>query len=365
MRTVALMLESDGPGGAEVFLLNTALELRRRGREVVPVLPSDRSGWLAERFREQGFEVESVAISRRLDLVSLVRGIAEQLRARHVNVLHSHEFVMGFLGTAVARRLRVPHVITLHANMWMTDRWHRRAVLRWAIRRSAATTSVSEHFREHLVSTVGGSARRVTTIPNGIPTPTGDADAIRREFSLRSDETVIVATGNLTERKGHIHLLRAVAKLRADGCAVPLRVIIAGEGPERPALESFIASSGLTNLIHLPGVRQDIGALVGASHILAMPSIWEGMPLSILEGMHCANAIVASNVGGIPETVRDGVDGFLTPPTDVPALASALRQLLEDPTRRQRMGQAAQERAQREFSISGMMDRYEALYAGR
>ena len=89
------------------------------------------------------------------------------------------------------------------------------------------------------------------------------------------------------------------------------------------------------------------------------------MPLSILEGMHSANAIVASNVGGIPETVRDGVDGLLTPPGDAPALAAALRQLLEDPSRRQRMGQAAQERAQREFSISGMMDRYEALYAGR
>ena len=365
MRTVALMLESDGPGGAEVFLLNFALELRRRGHQVVPLLPSDKSGWLAERFREQGFQVESVPITRRFDFLSIVRAISSRLHARQVDTLHSHEFVMSFLGTAVARRLRVPHVMTLHANMWMTNAWHRRAILRWAIRRSTAATSVSDHFREHLIATVGGSARRVTAIPNGIPTPTGDTDAVRREFSLQSDETVIVATGNLTERKGHIHLLRAIAKLRADGCTAPLRVIIAGEGPERAALEAFIASSGLDGLVHLPGVRGDIGALVGASQILAMPSLWEGMPLSILEGMHCANAIVASNVGGIPETVRDGVDGLLTPPADVPALAAALRQLLEDPSRRQRMGQAAQERAQREFSISGMMDRYEALYAGR
>jgi len=363
-QTVALALETDGPGGAEIFLLNSALELRRRGRDVVPLLPSGKSGWLGRLFAEQGFIAETFVIRRPYD-PPLVRDIAHRLAARGVTALHSHEFAMGVFGTAIARRLKVPHVITLHANMWMTDALRRRMVLRWAIRRSHATTAVSEHFRRHLRQKLGRAAEGIVAIPNGIPTPVGDADSIRREFSLRADEVVIVATGNLTERKGHIHLLRAVAKIRADGCAVPLRVIIAGEGPERPALESFSASSGLTNLVHLPGVRQDIGALVGASHILVMPSIWEGMPLSILEGMHCANAIVASNVGGIPETVRDGVDGLLTPPTDVPALASALRQLLEDPTCRKRMGQSAQERARREFSIGGMMDRYEALYAGR
>jgi glycosyltransferase involved in cell wall biosynthesis len=95
-----------------------------------------------------------------------------------------------------------------------------------------------------------------------------------------------------------------------------------------------------------------------------MPSYWEGMPLSILEGMIVGKAIVASNVGGIPEMLSDGVSGLLVPPGDALAFAHALRGLIEEPARRERLGMAARRHAEAEFHVSVMADRYEHLYRG-
>jgi glycosyltransferase involved in cell wall biosynthesis len=140
--------------------------------------------------------------------------------------------------------------------------------------------------------------------------------------------------------------------------------VIAGEGDQRPQLEAFRATSGLASRIHLPGHRADVGDLQAAAHVLVMPSLWEGLPLAILEGMFAGNAVVASNASGIPEAVRDGVDGLLVPPGDVDALAGALHTLLEDAALRKRMGASAAAHARSRFSIRRMMDDYEALYLG-
>jgi glycosyltransferase involved in cell wall biosynthesis len=97
---------------------------------------------------------------------------------------------------------------------------------------------------------------------------------------------------------------------------------------------------------------------------MVMPSLWEGLPLAVLEGMFAGNAVVASRASGIPEAVRDQVDGLLVPPGDVDALAAALRALIENPGLRQRMGESALARARGHFSIRRMIDEYEALYLG-
>jgi glycosyltransferase involved in cell wall biosynthesis len=95
-----------------------------------------------------------------------------------------------------------------------------------------------------------------------------------------------------------------------------------------------------------------------------MPSFWEGLPLAMLEGMFGGNPVVASDVGGIAEAVRHGVEGFLVEPGSVMALARALQPLVEDPLLRARMGAAALDRAQREFHVATMADRYLRLYRG-
>ena len=360
---IALMLESDGPGGAEVFLLQSAEELRTRGYEICPVLPEGKTGWLAEQFRRRGFRPESFRLDRAIDWGGVKRLVAT-LTDRKVEVVHSHEFDMAVYGAAATRFLRKRHVITMHGNQTMTAAFRRRLALRWAFWASEATVAVSEETRRHLLASIGLPERRVLTIPNGIPEPRGNPELPREEFGVADEEVVLFAAGTLSERKGHVVLLRALKRLDDEGCDVPWRLIIAGEGPERPKLEALVASEGLTGRVHLPGHRSDVPDLQAAAHILVMPSLWEGLPLAILEGMYSGNAIIASRTSGIPEAVRDGTDGILTPPGDEEALAQAIRRVLEDEALRRRMGSAAAVRARKHFSIDRMMDEYEALYFG-
>jgi glycosyltransferase involved in cell wall biosynthesis len=199
-------------------------------------------------------------------------------------------------------------------------------------------------------------------VPNGIPVRQGNAAGPTEEFGIAEDEVVILAVGNLVERKGHIVLLKALAELEREGLAVPWRVIIAGRGEQRSALEGFAAEAGFADRVHLPGHRDDIPDLHEAAHIVCMPSLWEGLPLAVLEGMHASNCVVASRTSGIPEAIEDGEHGLLVEPGDVGGLASALRRVLENAEFRKSLGQAAGRRARAEFSVAGMTDRYLELY---
>jgi glycosyltransferase involved in cell wall biosynthesis len=330
---------------------------------VVPILPSNKTGWLGGEFRSRGFEPIPFLVRRPLDPVHL-RDLVRNLRREKVDVIHSHEFHMAVYGAAASRILRRRHVITMHGNQTMTDVLRRRLALRWAFWVSDATVAVSEDTRRHLIDTISLPPHRILTIPNGVPAPIGDPSGPRKEFHLSDDDVVMIAAGSLVPRKGHVVLLRALVKARAEGCSVPWKLIIAGEGEERGNLESFIAENELTGRVHLPGHRSDLKDLMAASHILVMPSLWEGLPLAMLEGMHAGNAIVASRTSGIPEAVTEGVEGLLPAPGSVDELATALRKLLEDRGLLRHMGSAARDRARSRFSMERMMDDYEALYFG-
>ena len=120
--------------------------------------------------------------------------------------------------------------------------------------------------------------------------------------------------------------------------------------------------AGLADRIHLLGARNDVPDLQAAADLFAMPSLYEGLPLAILEAMLAGNAIVASRTSGIPEAVEDGRTGVLTPPGDPSALAEALKRLMDDSAYREALGQAAQQRARSHFTVAAMADRYERLY---
>jgi glycosyltransferase involved in cell wall biosynthesis len=359
---IAQMLESDGPGGAELVVLRLSIELRRRGHDVVPVGPTNGVGWLGERFREAGFEPEQFGLRRAVD-PSGPRRLAEMLTRRGVQAVHSHEFTMCVYGAAAARRLGVPHVTTMHGSQTMTQAWRRRAALRWAYRRSRAVVAVSEATRLQLEADLGLRPGVLTLVRNGVPVVRGDRARARAEFGLRDDDVMVLAVGNLDPRKGHRVLLGALQQLVANGLDVPWHLVIAGGrgGPEREPLLAFAAEHGLADRVHVLGQREDVPDLQAAADIFAMPSLWEGLPLALLEGMIAGNACVASRTSGIPEAITDGEHGVLVPPGDVNALATALAPLLRDPALRARYGQAAYARAMQEFTIEAMTDRYEAL----
>jgi glycosyltransferase involved in cell wall biosynthesis len=168
--------------------------------------------------------------------------------------------------------------------------------------------------------------------------------------------------GNLIERKGHAVLLHALAAIGGRGTHVPWRLAIAGEGVERPRLEALTREYGLTDRVRLLGARNDIPDLQAGADVFVMPSLWEGLPLAVLEAMVAGKPIVASRTSGIPEAIEDGRQGVLVPPGDVQALADALWRLMNEPELRASLGRAALERARSRFTIAAMVDQYERLY---
>lgn len=358
---IALMLETDGPGGAETVVWQLARELRRRGHEVLPVGPAPGDGWLATRLTEAGFAPATYHIRRPIDR-QCVAQIASLLREHRIQVVHSHEFTMAVYGAAAARRVGARHVVTMHGGRYYGERWRRRVAFRWAVRRSAALTAVSRATADDLRRTLRLGANGVQVVPNGIDAARGDRRVLRRELGLADTDLLLVAVGNLYPVKGHLVLLRALAAL-GDGLP-PWHLAIAGRGDEEERLRRFAGEAGLASRVHLLGFRADVPDLLAAADVFVMPSLSEGLPLALVEAMHTGLPIVISDVGGVPEVVTRDAEALLVPPGEPAPLGAAIRELLPNAARRAALGAAAQRRAARDFSLTAMGDAYEAIYRG-
>lgn len=361
---IAQMIETDGPGGAEVVVIELARELRRRGHTVIAVGPAEGPGWLSGKLAELGFERHTYHLSHPVDPMCL-RRMTRMLGSLRLDVIHSHEFDMAFYGSLAARWLGVRHVITMHGSDQVMQVIRRRAALQLASHLSDATVAVSEHSREYMEQRLPTLRGRIQVVHNGVTDRPGKREETRRGLELADDEVLVLSVGNLRPRKGHAVLVRAMGELARDPMLPPWRLMIAGQGQQRDRLIRLARELGIADRVQLLGQREDIPDLQAAADIYAMPSNWEGLPMAILEAMFGSCPIVASDVGGISEAVTPGEDGYLVASGDHRGLAAALRPLIEDPDLRDRMGRRARERAIAEFHVSTMADRYERLYRGR
>ncbi|NUQ21728.1 MAG: glycosyltransferase family 4 protein [Gemmatimonadaceae bacterium] len=358
---IALLNETGGPGGAEHMLLNLAEGLRARGHEVIPIGPDNRNPWLGEQFVARGFSPERYSMRHLVDPRAL-RQIAAILRRRGAEVAHSHEFTMGVYGAAAARMARIPHVLTMHGGRYYAGRLQRRLALGIAARASGAVVGVSSAVARDLERTLHLRRGSVRVVPNGVPERHGDGARIRRELGLGDDDRLVLAVGNLYPVKGHIVLLRAIAASSATGGARRTVVAIAGRGEEEARLRAYAREAGIEERVKLLGYRPDGADLLAAADVYVMPSLSEGLPLALLEAMTAGRAVVASRVGGIPEVVRDGEHALLVPPGDHEALAATLERVLDDASLRERLGNAARQRALAEYGIERMVDAYQEIY---
>lgn len=363
---IAMMLESDGPGGAEMMMLRLSNELRSRGHFILPVGPAHGIGWLGDHLRRNGFSPEVFRLRRPLD-PGCVRGLMHLFREHRINAVHSHEFTMAVYGAAASRLLGIPHVITMHGGLTVCKALRRRIALRWAMRNSDHSVMVSYATQRQFARDLGVEESLLTVVPNGVPIMRGDATRVRKEFDVRDDECVLLAVGTLETHKGHRVLLEALARLADRGVHARWKLIIAGGrgGDQLGPLLDYVHAARLNDRVRIVLNRDDIPDLLALAHVFVMPSLWEGLPMALLEAMLARKAIVASATAGIPEAIVDGREGILTPPGDIGALSDALESVVGNAARRTGLGVAAGLRAEREFTVDVMADCYERLYGGR
>ena len=222
--------------------------------------------------------------------------------------------------------------------------------------------AVSNDLRRELVEVVR-SATPVSVIHNGVNAPVvGDDDrrAIRASLGVR-DDFVIGMVAVLSKQKGIPYLLEAAKRVIAE--RPDARFVIVGDGPQREALIRQRDDLGLTDRVIFTGYRADIPRLMAGFDAYVQSSLWEGLPIVLLEALSVGKPIVATRVGGNPEVVEHEVNGLLVPPGDSAALASALLRVIADERFRAAAARQNQEKFVAQFSADAMLDAHVKLYA--
>jgi glycosyltransferase involved in cell wall biosynthesis len=226
--------------------------------------------------------------------------------------------------------------------------------------------AVSRASRERLVTYLGLLPRKVVAIPNAVELRrfVGPAEparrAVRAECGIPADAPVIGVLARLSEQKGLTYLIAAAPAILA---AHPeTHVLLVGDGPLREDLAAQARALGVDQRVHFVGYRANTVDFLRAMDLFVLPSLYEGMPLSILEAMGAGLPVVATAVDGTPEAVVDGETGSLVPPADPMALAEAVNRVLADRSLAAAMGRAGRARAEEQFSETALIDRLGLVY---
>jgi glycosyltransferase involved in cell wall biosynthesis len=193
----------------------------------------------------------------------------------------------------------------------------------------------------------------MTTVWNGVP------DVIERALPAQGEPLRVVMVARFADQKDQALLLRAAAMLDT----VPFEIVFVGTGIRMEAARSLARALNLHSRVVFLGDRDDVASILAASHIFVLSTKWEGLPLSVIEAMRAGLPVVASNVGGMSELVKDGVTGIMVEPGDAESLAAALERLVLDPELRRRMGSQGRLRYETCFSYEGMLERTRHIYS--
>jgi glycosyltransferase involved in cell wall biosynthesis len=299
-------------------------------------------------------------------LVALLRLI----RRERPLIVHTHTAKAGALGRLAAWLARVPVVVhTYHGHVFRgyfspaKTRFFV-ALERWLARRTDRLLSVSPQVRRELLDLGIGTPERSAVVPLGLDLDPflngGGPGRLRRELGIEPAAPVVAIVARLVLIKAHEVFLEAasiVSRRRPDA-----RFLVVGDGERRAELEALVDRLALGGAVHFLGWRRDLPAIYGDVDVVALTSRNEGSPVSLIEAMAAGRPVVATRVGGVPDLVEHGVNGYLAEPDQPAALAEALLALLTDPGRREAFGGAGRKRVYPAFAADRLLRDIDELY---
>jgi glycosyltransferase involved in cell wall biosynthesis len=340
-------VDSDIFGGCEAAALHLMASLERTRWE--PVLlhhPDAGIGRLVKAARDLGIRTSAVP---RVDPRRRLRGLGRlwrAIRAERPTIFHAHlSWPLACKhGVSAAWLARVPAIVAT-AQLYVETRGQRQA--RLIAKLFGRIIAVSDEVKARYARELEVPQHRLAVVRNGIRVP----PAIRtRNAALRSElvrgrpDYVVLTPARLHQQKGHVYLLAAAAQVN------DVTLVLAGDGPLRVELEKQARELGVAERCVFLGDRSDVPDLLAAADLLVLPSLYEGLPLSVLEAMAAQRPVVATAIGGTDEAVTHELTGLLVPSHDPAALASAIHRLRSDPAFARRLAVAGRERVEREFS---------------
>jgi glycosyltransferase involved in cell wall biosynthesis len=363
-RSVFFYTDSRVLGGAEnaMFMLLESLD-RDQWRPMLLLEDAPGTEPLAERAAALDVPLLRVApMPLGLEGARRVPSLVRLLRRERPDLFHAHMSspVACKWGLAAAVVARVPAVLgTVQVGGYEPpDRsayWQLRALARGVDRYLA----VSRDIARELVERLGWPEEKVEVSYNAVDLRRVEVEApprLREQLGAGETRLLVLTPARLDAQKGHRTLFEAIAQ-------VPDAVfVLAGEGPERQPLEALAAQLGIDERVRFLGRREDVPQLLAACDVFALPSLYEGSSLAVLESMAAGAPVVSSAIGGTDELIEDGSSGLLVPPGDAEALAAALRRLLADPELRTGLATRARERVERDLTRERMAARVTGVY---
>jgi glycosyltransferase involved in cell wall biosynthesis len=331
--------------------------LRKRGWRNLLVCPP-RSGCAVEA-RGRRIETQTIPMRSDLDVTALWR-LTRLLRKLGPDLVHLHTGRATWLGGIAARLAGVPAIATRRMDRPIQRGWRSRWIYQRLVRHVVAISPAVGRCLEE----AGIPADRRTIIPSAVDpdrtTAQRSRESVRASLGTPGDEPVLLVVCALVRRKGVDVLLQAMLCLEEEGLRPVLW--IAGDGPERRALEDQAQRLGVTDRVRFLGSRPDVGDLLGACDVFVLASRREGLGVAALEAMAAGRPVVASAVGGLCDAVVEGRTGLLVPPDDAPALSGAVARLLRDDDLRSALGAAGPQRIREGFLAEPMVTSYTRLY---
>jgi glycosyltransferase involved in cell wall biosynthesis len=358
---VLQLISSGGYYGAENMLLNLCASQQKAACENSLMLfynvhaPNVE---FYERARRRGLSVRMVHCQGRADWRA-VRQIEECIQEDGIQLLHTHGYKADLYGYVAARRCGKPIVATCHNWVGGTAALGIYNHLdRMALKRFQSLAAVSDSVAQRLLDS-GVAAKKIRTIANGIDVELFERARPSAVFEFDGNK-VIGMVARLDLQKGFEYLLRATRELCATFPA--LKVVIVGEGPDRQAIENMVQRFGLQSNVILAGQHSDMPGIYAAMDVFVLPSLNEGLPMTILEAMAASRPVIATRVGAIPKVIKDGETGLLVDPADVDGLRNALSHLLTDSDLCRRIGSAGHDWVSRNYTSEAMALKYRQMY---
>jgi len=378
-RTVLHLIERLAVGGAEKLVARLVIQLRRGKYD--PLVSCLSDGPLKAEMEAGGVRVLTLNISRRsilflplfiMDIAAAITKLIVVVRREKVAVIHAHLPDCAILAGLVGKMTGAKVVVSYHGLGIMPKsrrRFDPRNRLRMIFYRltmklSHRSIAVSQPVGEMLRNVVKVGAEKIVVIPNGVDVSEyespSDRTRVLSRLGLVARDMIVTSVGRLVYNKGHEFLIRG---LKAVTQSYPsTRLLLVGDGPERGELTSLVTELGLERHVSLLGERNDIPQILAISHVFALPSLWEGLSVALLEAMAAGKPVVATAVEGNVAVVVDKQTGLLVPAKDSEALALAICRLLGDPGLAQKMGDAGRARVKKYYSLHESLRRTERLY---
>ncbi len=357
-------------GGSGIVATELGLELALRGHEVHFITyanPIRLDTSLPNIFYHEVEVSEYPLFQYPPYCLALASRMAEVAEERSLDVLHVHYAIPHSISAMLAQQMmatrrKLPFITTLHGTD-ITLVGHDRSyfpITKFSIEKSDGITSISNDLRDHTVETFGVQ-NEIRVIHNFVNCKIYQPDSEKlgaREWS-KEGEKLIMHLSNFRPVKRVLDCVRIFAAVHPR---VPSRLVLAGDGPERAPAEQLARELGVTDHVHFLGKRDHVESLIPLAHVLLMPSEMESFGLAALEAMACGVPPVATRVGGVPELITDGHDGFLEAVGDTEAQANRVTALLTDDELWSDIATAARNTALTRFCTDRIIPQYERYY---